>query len=115
MDTRTRPHTYAHDDPPPRRAGGGSDLDVPTLLIAALASAAAAFITSQVWAGGTLLSAAISPVIVALVKEGLARPAEAVRTVRLARPVQPGDRTVPQDAARRRTPEGPTSPRPPTT
>jgi hypothetical protein len=109
MDTRTRTHPHAHDDPPPAPAGGGSDLDVTTLMIAALASAAAAFVTSQVWQGGTLLSAAISPVIVALVKEGLSRPAKRVRTVRLARP---DDRTVRQDTTRRRTSDGTFAPAP---
>jgi hypothetical protein len=84
MDPRhpPTPHARADAPPPPERRG---ELDVTTLLIAAAASAAAAFVTSQVWAGGTLWSAAISPVIVALVKEGLARPADKVRTVRLTR------------------------------
>ena len=79
-------------DPPTRQqqqpappSGGGTDLQLSTLAIAALASAAAAFVTSKVWAGGTLWSAAASPVIVALVKEGLNRPASKLQTVRLER------------------------------
>ncbi len=55
-----------------------SGVDLPTLLITAIASAVAAYITSKIWAPGTLASAALTPVIVALVKEALARPTEAV-------------------------------------
>jgi hypothetical protein len=56
--------------------GGGVDLQ--TLVITAVASACAAYVTSEVWAPGTLASAAITPVIVALVKEALAKPADVV-------------------------------------
>lgn len=49
-----------------------------TLAITAIASAAAAFICSQIWARGTLASAAVMPVLVALMKEALSRPAKAV-------------------------------------
>jgi hypothetical protein len=52
-----------------------------TLVLSAIASAAAAYITAKVWAPGTLASAAMSPVIVALVKEGLRKPTEVVTTV----------------------------------
>ena len=55
-----------------------SEIDLLTLTITAVASAAAAFICSRVWAAGTLPSAAFTPVLVALVKEGLRRPTEAV-------------------------------------
>jgi hypothetical protein len=55
---------------------GGVDLQ--TLVITAVASACAAYVTSEVWAPGTLASAAITPVIVALVKEALAKPADVV-------------------------------------
>lgn len=92
-------------------SGGGVDLK--TLVITAVASASAAYITSEIWAPGTLASAAITPVIVALVKEGLAKPADVVTravpvrgVVRSARardepydPVQPvglADERVPQ-------------------
>jgi hypothetical protein len=60
----------------PRRQGDGIELT--TLFLSAIASAAAAYITSKIWAPGTLFSAAMSPVIVALVKEGLRRPTEKV-------------------------------------
>jgi hypothetical protein len=53
-------------------------VDVQTLVITAVASACAAYVTSEIWAPGTLASAAITPVIVALVKEALAKPADAV-------------------------------------
>jgi hypothetical protein len=58
-----------------------SGIELKTLLISALASAAAAYITSKIWAPGTLFSAAMSPVIVALVKEGLRKPTEVVANV----------------------------------
>jgi len=57
---------------------GGGGVDLQTLVITAVASAAAAYVSSKVWAPGTLASAAITPVIVALVKEGLAKPADVV-------------------------------------
>jgi hypothetical protein len=63
--------------PPPPREG----LDLTTLLISAIASAAAAYITSKIWAPGTLVSAAFTPVIVALVKEGLRKPTEVITNV----------------------------------
>lgn len=55
-----------------------SDIDVLTLTIAAIASAAAAFVSSRLWQNGTLVTAALTPVIVALVKEALSRPADAM-------------------------------------
>lgn len=84
MDPSTKTTPYSRPDQP-QPAPSRSDLDVTTLAIAAAASAVAAFVTSQVWTGGTLFTAAISPVIVALVKEGLSRPAQKVKTVRLVR------------------------------
>jgi hypothetical protein len=62
-----------------------SDIDLLTLVIAAVAGAAAAYLTSQVWAGGTLVTAALTPVIVAVVKEALARPADVIQTKRTER------------------------------
>jgi len=62
-----------------------SNVDLLTLAIAAAASAVAAYVTSLVWPDGTLISAAMTPVIVALVKEGLARPAERIGTLRTER------------------------------
>ena len=59
----------------PRRSEG---VDFPTLLVTAAASAGAAFVTSQLWAPGTLAAAALTPVIVALLKEMLSRPVDVV-------------------------------------
>jgi hypothetical protein len=57
------------------RSGG---IDLATLLITAVASAAAAYTCSKIWAPGTLASAAFTPVLVAIIKEALARPTQAV-------------------------------------
>jgi hypothetical protein len=59
----------------------GERIDLQTLALAALASAAAALITSRLWARGAVISAAMTPVIVALVKEGLRKPSERVTAV----------------------------------
>ncbi|WP_445152478.1 hypothetical protein [Baekduia sp. Peel2402] len=67
----------ATQGPPPPREG----VDLATLFISAIASAAAAYITSKIWAPGTLVSAAFTPVIVALVKEGLRKPTQVITNV----------------------------------
>jgi len=57
--------------------GAGKERDglsLQTLVIAAAASGAAAIVTSYFWKNGTFVTAAITPVIVALVKEALERP-----------------------------------------
>jgi hypothetical protein len=69
----------ASQGPQPQPADRGIDLT--TLFLSAIASAAAAYITSKLWGPGTLFSAAFAPVIVALVKEGLRRPTEKVANV----------------------------------
>ena len=48
------------------------------LALTTVASAAAAYTCSKLWAPGTLPSAAMMPVLVALIREGLTRPTEAV-------------------------------------
>jgi hypothetical protein len=53
-------------------------LSIRTLAIASIASATAAVVTSQFWAGGTPYAAAFTPVIVALVSEILHRPTEKI-------------------------------------
>jgi hypothetical protein len=58
--------------------GGG--LSLQTLLISALASVAAAVVVPLFWTKGTLIATAMTPVIVALVSEGLRRPARVIRT-----------------------------------
>jgi hypothetical protein len=57
-------------------SGGG--IDLLTLAITAIASAAAAYTVSKIWPPGALASAALTPVLVALFREGLLRPAKAV-------------------------------------
>ena len=64
---------------PTRETGGDEGLSLRTLVIAAAASAAAAVVTSAFWKGGTVISAAITPVIVAIVKEIVERPRDVVR------------------------------------
>jgi hypothetical protein len=59
----------------PRRA---SDVSPQMLLITAGASALAALVTSTFWSGGTVISAAFTPVFIAVVKEGLRRPSDRV-------------------------------------
>jgi len=66
---------------PPPAPPAERGIDLTTLFLSAIASAAAAYITSKIWAPGTLFSAAMSPVIVALVKEGLRKPTEVVANV----------------------------------
>jgi hypothetical protein len=66
-------HSDARSSSP--RSGG---VDLATLLITAVASAAAAYACSKIWAPGTLASAAFTPVLVAIIKEALARPTQAV-------------------------------------
>ena len=53
-------------------------LSVRTLIIASIASAMAAIITSQFWIRGTPIAAAVTPVIVTLVSELLHRPTQKI-------------------------------------
>lgn len=96
-DTSSRPSSPA--------AGGGVDL--PTLVITAVASAAAAYAASQVWAPGTLPAAAFTPVLVALIKEALAHSTKAVTravpvrgVVRSKSPSQPYEPPAPPPTER---------------
>jgi hypothetical protein len=52
--------------------------DVRTLIIASIASAAAAIVTSQFWVKGTPIAAALTPVIVTIFSELLHRPTEKI-------------------------------------
>lgn len=63
-------------DRSPRQAGGGISLQ--TLVIASAAAAAASYVVSRVWEPGTLISAAATPVLVALVSEFLRKPVQTV-------------------------------------
>ena len=85
-------------------------IDIGTLAVAAIAAAAAAVVTSKLWPGATIISTAMTPVIVALVKEWLRRPAERISAVTakapevaarvVGSPRQPvsGDRAAPADS-----------------
>lgn len=57
-------------------------LSLQTLLIASAASMAAAIVVHEVWKGGAILGAAITPVIVAIVSETLKKPVTRVSTLR---------------------------------
>jgi hypothetical protein len=78
----------------PQQAGEG--LSLQTLVIAALAAGAAAVVTSYFWEKGTLISAAMTPVIVAIVSEMLKRPVQTVRrTARSSRVSTPARERMP--------------------
>jgi hypothetical protein len=68
-------------DVTPNRHQAKAGLSVSTLMIASASSLAAALVVSRLWGGGTLIGAAMTPVIVALVSEGLNRPAKVIGTV----------------------------------
>jgi hypothetical protein len=72
-------------------------LNMRTLVIASVASAAAAAVTSQLWIHGTWLAAALTPALVALISEAMHRPTE-----RLAR-ARTSDRPALGAGAPRRT------------
>jgi hypothetical protein len=57
---------------------GGSKLSPQTLIVASLASLTAAIVTSTFWQRGTPITAAITPVIVALASELYSRPARRI-------------------------------------
>jgi hypothetical protein len=61
-----------------KRDSGG--LSVQTLLISSAAAVAAAVIVPTFWERGSLIATAITPVVEALVSEGLRRPAQAMAT-----------------------------------
>ena len=59
-------------------SSGRPSIDLPTLIVTAVASATAAYVTSKIWVPGTLAAAAFTPVLVAVLKEMLIKPAEVV-------------------------------------
>lgn len=73
--THPHPHSRTHSAP---TASTGAGFDVKTLFLTACASAAAAYASSKLWAPGTLAAAAFTPVLVAILKEALAKPTDAV-------------------------------------
>jgi hypothetical protein len=94
-----------------KQAHGG--LSVSTLTIASASSLVAALVVSKVWGAGTLFGAALTPVIVAVVSEGLRRPATVVATVRQTRatpvydPVAEGRRGLAEGDLSRARPAAP--------
>jgi hypothetical protein len=93
--------SHASSAPPPR-----SGVSVGTLVVAAVSSAVAATVVSRLWQVGTVMATAMTPVLVALVKEALERPAQRVSSIATrsaARPVAGTARAVvpppPQAAA----------------
>jgi hypothetical protein len=94
-----------------KQAQGG--LSVSTLMIASASSLVAALVVSRLWGGGTLFGAALTPVIVAVVSEGLRKPATVVATVRQTRatpvydPVAEGRRGVAEGDLPRTRPAAP--------
>lgn len=74
----------------PERSGG---LSLTTLLLASLSSATAALLGSRLWEDGTVVSAAVTPIVVALVSEALRRPTE-----RLGEAARPRSRERPAAA-----------------
>jgi hypothetical protein len=110
-------------DSKPKRDGEG--LSLQTLVIAAVASATAAIVTSHFWKAGTAITAAMTPVIVAIVREALQKPIESDlvrKPVKIAASAitAPGqararERRFQQRAAREpaRTPAGAPPPPPP--
>ena len=65
------------DEPRQQQSG----ISVKTLLIAAAASAIAAFVVPQFWEPGTVFAAAMTPIIVTVVSEVLKRPVDTVSAV----------------------------------
>ena len=61
-----------------RPQAGGTKLSPQTLIVASLASLTAAIVTSTFWQRGTPLTAAVTPVIVALASELYSRPARRI-------------------------------------
>jgi hypothetical protein len=67
------------------RKEAGSGLSATTLAIASASSLVAAVVGSKLWGPGTLIGAALTPVVVALVSETLKKPADVIGTVRQTR------------------------------
>src|SRR4051794_19768157 len=78
MSTPADTRSHRSSPPPPAPDGG---LDLPTLVIASGAAVVAALVVSHFWGAGTIAATAMTPVIVALVKEGLSKPARRITEV----------------------------------
>lgn len=98
----------------PRKSGEG--LSLQTLVIAAVASGVAAVLVSHFWKSGTVVAAAMTPVIVSILKEALQRPIQSDvvrRSATSARRVVAGGAAARTETARRRSPAVGTVPTPP--
>jgi hypothetical protein len=73
--------TGGNDRDKDERKGEGGGLSVKTLLIAGAASAVTAVVGPLLWRPGTLIAAALTPIIVALVTEALKKPVDTVTAV----------------------------------
>jgi hypothetical protein len=82
---------YAEPAPPPPKGAG---LQVSTLAAAAIASVVAATVVSRFWQAGTIMATAMTPVIVALVKEMVERPARRVSSIATRASAPPLARTA---------------------
>ena len=76
---------YLEDRIVSKQAKSESRVSPATLLIASASSLIAAVVVSHIWGRGTLIGAAVTPVIVTLVTEALHRPARVIQTVRVQR------------------------------
>jgi hypothetical protein len=74
-------------------------LNTRTLMVASVASATAAAVTSQLWIAGTWIAAALTPVLVALISEAMHRPTERIARAWTSEREGRGSRT--QSATRR--------------
>ena len=69
----------------PERQQRGGGLSLTTLVLASISSGIAALLVSRFWENGTVISAAVTPILVALFSEALRRPTE--RLGEVARPL----------------------------
>src|SRR3954449_7822689 len=91
-------------------------LSLQTLVVAAAASGVAAVLTSHFWKDGTVFAAAMTPVVVSIVKEALQKPlqSDAVRrSATSARRAVAGGAAVRTQAAQARSPVAGAIPTPP--
>ncbi len=100
----------------PQQPRGGISLQ--TLIVASVASAAASFAVSRIWGPGTIISAAATPIFVALVSEFLRKPVETVASGARRVPAQRtgratmGDELAPGQPGPRARAAGPGDPSP---
>jgi hypothetical protein len=88
---------------------------VSTLIAAAVASVVAATVVSRIWQAGTIMATAMTPVIVALVKEAVERPARRVSSIATrtaAPPLARGARAVIEPPPEAQAPPPPVGPSP---